>query len=188
MIAVLGTVLALTGCVAEAGDELDALSAEDAQGEVEGTGEAGQALEMSPLSAEQRTNITDSGARTMYTEATLQRGGDHAGQLYARTVTRNAVKLNGFTGGVFIVLRNDDGAVVGVSGLHTYGVDGKWVGTYVRDEIWIENFEPQVAAAATQLEIVQQRASTDRLPEIEERIQQFKRLGCQLVNVPRVCG
>ncbi|WP_437570125.1 hypothetical protein [Sorangium sp. So ce542] len=188
VIAVLGAVMAMTGCVVEGGEELDALSAEAEQGEVETTGEAEQALDASPLNAELHTKITDSGARTMFTRATLQRSGAYAGQLYARTVTSNAVKLTGFTGGVFIVLRNDDGAVVGVSGLHTYGVDGTWVGTYRRDEIWIENFDPQVAAAATWLEIVQQRASSDRIPAILATIGQLKQQGCQIINVPGVCS
>jgi hypothetical protein len=184
MIAFLGAMVALTGCVAADGTGADELSAEAPQAEVESTAEAEQALESTPLYAEQLTHINDSGSRTMNTQATLQRGGDYAGQLYARTVTKNTVLASGFTGGVFIVFRNDDGAVVGVSGLHTYGVDGKWVGTYVRDEVWIENFDPQVAAATTQMEIVQQWASTDRIPEILSRIAAYKQQACAIYPVP----
>lgn len=188
MIALLGAMVAATGCVGAVESDPDALATVQAEGELERTGEAEQALDTSPLTASQFTCISSSCSRTMSTDATLQRGGDFAGQLFARTLTKNTVKLSGFTGGVFIVLRNADGAVVGVSDLHTYGVDGKWIGTYIRDEIWIENFDPQVAAATTQMDIVQQWASQDRIGDILGQIQVYKEEGCAIINVPGVCS
>ncbi|AKT38188.1 hypothetical protein [Chondromyces crocatus] len=146
-----------------------------------------EAAELHPLQAHLESKITDSGARTMLTDVTLQRSGEHAGQLYARTVTSNRVRLTGFTGGVFVVLKNDQGAVVGISGLHTFGVDGRSIGTYRRDEVWIEQIDPRVAAATTQIEIVHQRATRDRLPSILKRIAEFKQAGCQIIHVQGVC-
>jgi hypothetical protein len=131
----------------------------------------------------QYTCLTDSCARTMTSDVTFQRSGAYAGQLYALTTTKNAVMFSGFTGGVFVVMRNADHAVVGVSDLHTFGVDGTWIGTSVRTDGWMEHIDPQIAAATSYIEIVQTLAPKERISEILNRIQQYKAQGCQIVKV-----
>ncbi|WP_232242873.1 hypothetical protein [Paenibacillus sp. GSMTC-2017] len=101
------------------------------------------------------------GGRNMYTDATLQRSGPLAGQLDVMTRTKNNVLLTGFTGGVFVLLRNADGAVIGVTDMQKYGVDGKWIGRYDRTDYWNWSFDPQVAAATASLQIIQQHSAKD---------------------------
>ncbi|MDQ8739521.1 hypothetical protein [Paenibacillus sp. LHD-38] len=82
-----------------------------------------------------------------YTRATLQRSGALAGQLDVVTRTKNNVKLTGFTGGVFLLLRTADGAVIGVTDQQKFGVDGQWIGRYDRTDYWSWSFNPEVASA-----------------------------------------
>lgn len=113
-----------------------------------------------PLIQEASWQSSD-GGRNMYTHATLQRSGPLAGQLDVMTRTKNNVLLTGFTGGVFILLRNVDGAVIGVTDMQKFGVDGKWIGRYDRTDYWSWSFDPQVAAATASMQIVQQHAAKD---------------------------
>ncbi|WP_426446425.1 hypothetical protein ACP26L_22160 [Paenibacillus sp. S-38] len=104
---------------------------------------------------------SSNGGRYMNTRATLQRSGPLAGRLDAVTRTKNSVKLTGFTGGVFILLRNNDGAVIGVTDQKKFGVDGTWIGRYDRTDYWSQDFSPEVAADTVSLEIIQQHAAKD---------------------------
>ena len=74
----------------------------------------------------------------------------------------------GFTGGVYALLRNADGSIIGVTQLHTYGVDAKSVfwGTSSRYDYFTEYFDPRVAQATTSVQIIQQHTPKDRLPAI----------------------
>jgi hypothetical protein len=127
-----------------------------------------------PLSAEEYTKIGNSGSRNMRSQVTLQRSGPFAGQMDITTQTRNSVKLTGFTGGIFVLLKNADGAVIGSSDLFTAGVDGTWVGRYERTDFRQIKFDPRVAAATTQLEIIQMRSPKDRIPELMARIARYR--------------
>lgn len=102
---------------------------------------------------------SSNGGRYMYTRATLQRSGELAGQLDVVTRTKNNVKLTGFTGGVFLLLRTVDGAVIGVTDQQKFGVDGQWIGRYDRTDYWSWSFSPEVAAATAYIEIIQQHSS-----------------------------
>jgi hypothetical protein len=142
------------------------------------------AQELGPLSQRQFTYINDSGSRWMESNATLQRGSTAVGQLDVVTRTHNTVLLSGYTGGVYILLRNANDAVIGVTDLHTFGVDGKWVGAYDRTDYWQAYVAPQVAAATVRLEIIQTHAPQDRIPAILDRIAEYKRQACQ--NFPEL--
>ncbi|MCA0757315.1 hypothetical protein KP806_19850 [Paenibacillus sp. N4] len=104
---------------------------------------------------------SSNGGRYMYTRATLQRSGALAGQLDVVTRTKNNVKLTGFTGGVFILLRTADGAVIGVTDQKKFGVDGQWIGRYDRTDYWSWSFSPEVAAATAYMEIIQQHSAKE---------------------------
>jgi hypothetical protein len=81
----------------------------------------------------------------------------------------------GFTGGVYVLLRNADGSIIGVTQLHTYGVDAKSVfwGTSSRTDYFTEYFDPRVAQATTSVQIIQQHTPKDRLPAILAQVQQI---------------
>ncbi|AEI46347.1 hypothetical protein [Paenibacillus mucilaginosus] len=104
---------------------------------------------------------SSNGGRYMNTRATLQRSGPLAGQLDATTRTKNSVKLTGFTGGVFILLKNSDGAVIGATEQKKFGVDGTWIGRYDRTDYWSAYFPADVAGATASMEIIQQHAAKD---------------------------
>lgn len=141
-----------------------------------------------PLSTELYSKVGDSGARNMVSQVTLQRSGPSAGQLDVTTRTRTAVKLAGFTGGVFVLLKDASGRVIGVSDLRQFGVDGKLIGRYDRTDFWQERFDPQVAAATTEIQIIQQQAPKNRIPAIVSQINQLKQQACQVYPIPGVCG
>lgn len=128
--------------------------------------------------------INQSSAQRMRTELTLQRSGALAGQLDAVTRTWTGIKMRGFTGGVYVLLRHTTGAVIGVTGLHTFGVDGKWVGRADRTEFWQERITPSVAAATVGVEIIQLHTPRDRynaiLAEIVDKAQRAKEAASQL--------
>lgn len=117
---------------------------------------------------------SSNGGRYMYTRATLQRSGALAGQLDVVTRTKNNVKLTGFTGGVFLLLRSADGAVIGVTDQQKYGVDGQWIGRYDRTDYWSWSFNPQVAAATASIEIIQQHSAK----ELDEQLANLQRTVC----------
>jgi hypothetical protein len=103
----------------------------------------------------------------MESTATLQRSGALAGQLDVSTHTWSTNVLFGFTGGVYILLKNQDGAIIGVTQLHTYGVNAKTLFMFAssnRYDNWTERFDPRVAEATATLEIVQQHTPKDRIP------------------------
>lgn len=89
--------------------------------------------------------------RYMHTSAQLTSDG----VLHATTRTWTDILLGGFHGAVRVFLLNAQGDIVGVSDpVHTYGVDGKWIGVHDRTDIWTATFDPQVAASTTSLRFV----------------------------------
>jgi hypothetical protein len=117
---------------------------------------------------------SSNGGRYMYTRATLQRSGALAGQLDVVTRTKNNVKLTGFTGGVFLLLRSADGAVIGVTDQQKFGVDGQWIGRYDRTDYWSWSFDPQVAAATAYIEIIQQHSAKS----LDDQVAYWQRTVC----------
>ncbi|WP_245583519.1 hypothetical protein [Paenibacillus assamensis] len=126
-----------------------------------------------PLNQQSSWQSSD-GGRNMYTDAVLQRSGPLAGQLDVTTRTKNNVLMTGFTGGVFILLRNADGAVIGVTAMQKYGVDGKWIGRYDRTDYWNDSFHSQIAAATVSLQIIQQHAAKD----LSDQLAYWQRVVC----------
>jgi hypothetical protein len=98
-----------------------------------------------------------------------------SGQLDAVTHTWTTNWGLGFTGGVYVLLRNADGSIIGVTQLHTYGVDAKSIfwGTSSRQDYFTEYFDPRVAQATTTVQIIQQQTPKDRLPAILAQVQQI---------------
>jgi hypothetical protein len=129
---------------------------------------------MSSLEADKEDVINASSPQHMRSHVVLQRDGSLAGQLDVTTRTWTGILLHGFTGGVYILLREPDGAVIGVSGLHTYGVDGRWIGRADRTEYWSEQFDPGVASMTSSLEIM--HTPEDRLPAILSEVEQRAQL------------
>src|SRR4051794_16122623 len=110
--------------------------------------------------------VTRSGARRMRTSGTYFPG-DH--RVVATTRTWNAVKLTGFTGGVQLVFLNAEGRVIGATGMHTFGVDGTWIGSYDRTDYWEERIDAPWAAEAVEVRAVHSHAGRVRLQEIVQQ-------------------
>jgi hypothetical protein len=74
----------------------------------------------------------------------------------------------GFTGGVYALLRDQNGTVIGATHLHTFGVDAKSIfwGRSSRYDYWTESVDPRVAAATTSIQIIQQHTPQNRISEI----------------------
>jgi hypothetical protein len=118
------------------------------------------------LSTDVEEAVTRSGARRMRTSATYFPG-DH--RVVATTRTWNAVKLTGFTGGVQLVFLNAEGRVIGATGMHTFGVDGTWIGSYDRTDYWEERIDAPWAAEAVEVRAVHSHAGRVRLQEIVQQ-------------------
>lgn len=70
------------------------------------------------------------------------------GTLSVTTRTWTDILLAGFHGAVNAALFDGDGICIGKTNSHTYGVDGKWIGTHDRTDEWSYKFDPAVAARA----------------------------------------
>lgn len=120
--------------------------------------------------------VTQSGARRMYTEATYFTEGR---RIYARTHTWNSVKLTGFTGGVSVLFLNSDGQALGATGLHTFGVDGTWIGRANRWDTWEEHLPPDVAwlDQVAGIAVMHTHAGVNRLDHIiDEAVRYTKKI------------
>jgi hypothetical protein len=96
----------------------------------------------------------------MRTTATLSQ----AGMLSATTNTRSAQDMRGFTGGVIVSVGDENGGILAVSGVHAFGVDGKWIPGKVSDRTdpWQENFGANAAQHGRTLLIKHVHASRNR--------------------------
>jgi hypothetical protein len=131
---------------------------------------------LSTLEAEAETVINQSSPQRMRTEVVLQRSGELAGRLDGITRTWTGILMRGFTGGVYVQLRNPNRAVIGVTELRSYGVDGKWVGRSDRTEAWVEQFSAAVAANTVELEIIQLHTPRDRYAQIVAEVAEKVRI------------
>lgn len=87
----------------------------------------------------------------MWTDARLERD---TGFLLAKTRIQSVVKLAGFHGAAEVVLLNAHQEVLARSDMHTWGVDGVWIGTNDRTEAWSHSFDPDTARQATALGVL----------------------------------
>lgn len=115
------------------------------------------------LTTEVEEGVTKSGARRMRTTATFFPA-EH--RVAAMTRTWNAVKLTGFTGGVQLVFLNSEGRVIGATGLHTFGVDGTWIGRSDRTDYWEEYVDGPWLSQVAEVRAVHSHAGKIRLREI----------------------
>jgi hypothetical protein len=107
--------------------------------------------------------VTKSGARRMRTDATYFPA---ERRVVATTRTWNHVKLTGFTGGVVIVFEDAEGRVIGATSMHTFGVDGMWIGQYDRTDVWEETLDAPWLDRAVSIRAVHSHAGRVRLKEI----------------------
>lgn len=132
------------------------------------------AVSLEALEAELESVINQSSPQRMRTEVVLQRSGELAGRLDGLTRTWTGILARGFTGGVYVQLRHQNRAVIGVTSLRSFGVDGRWIGRSDRTDGWAEQFPAAVAAQTVELEIIQLHTPRDRFPaiaaEIEEKV------------------
>ncbi|WP_428957315.1 PLAT/LH2 domain-containing protein [Streptomyces sp. cg35] len=87
----------------------------------------------------------------MWTDARLERD---TGFLLAKTRIQSVVKLAGFHGAAQVVLLNAHQEVLARSDMHTWGVDGVWIGTNDRTEVWSHSFDPDTVRQATALGVL----------------------------------
>jgi hypothetical protein len=78
-----------------------------------------------------------------------------SGRIDARTRTYTVTDLGGFTGAVQFLFGDGAGTTIGASGVHTFGVDGRWLGRSDRTDYWSENLDPALAARITQIGVQQ---------------------------------
>lgn len=131
---------------------------------------------LSSLEAEVENVINQSSPQRMRTEVVLQRSGELAGKLDGITRTWTGILARGFTGGVYVQLRHPNRAVIGVTELRSYGVDGKWVGRSDRTEAWVEQFPAGLAANTVEIEIIQLHTPKDRYANIVAEIAEKARI------------
>ena len=84
----------------------------------------------------------------MWTTARLDR---LSGLLVAQTRTQSVTQLGGFHGCVLVSLLDNNGAIIRSSEPHSYGVDGRLIGTSDRSDGWTHQFDPAEANAAVRL-------------------------------------
>jgi hypothetical protein len=104
----------------------------------------------------------------MYTHAMLMPDGT----LVANTNTYCTNDQFGFTGGVQVLLTDSNGIMVGTTGIHSFGVDGRWIwwNPHNRVDQWTEYFPADVTQSAQGLNIVHMRTPRNRLLEIANEI------------------
>lgn len=83
----------------------------------------------------------------MTTDATLSSDG----VINAFTRTRSVTWFGGFTGGVQVLMVDENGVVIGTTGQRRYGVDGTKIGRSDRTEHWTETIDPSIANRTVKL-------------------------------------
>lgn len=80
------------------------------------------------------------------------------GLITGRTRTWCTIDLSGFTASVVAVLKGGDGKVVWPPNpevtKHRYGVDGVWVGTHDRTDVWANQADPAILPQAKALDFI----------------------------------
>lgn len=112
-----------------------------------------------PISGEQKDRLSK--GMHMETSFTL----DASGKLHARTKTKSTSETIGFTGGVIIVLTDENKNELWFSKIHKYGVNGKWVpgGPDKRTESWEENVPKDILTRVRGYAIIHQHTPTSRV-------------------------
>lgn len=113
-----------------------------------------------PITQSAHNNVVgNSGA--MATNVTI----NSSGELRATTNTWTKVKLKGFTGGVGVVLMDENKNYLWYSDWHSFGVDGCYVGRCNRHDNWEENVPVSVLNDVRFIAIHQQHSPRGRFIE-----------------------
>lgn len=101
-------------------------------------------------------------AKHMETIATLSANGN----LSVQTTTWTTWKAKGFTGGVVIAVGDEQGNLLYQSQVHSFGVDGEWIGRSRRTDFWQENIDPNLLKNVSQIRIIHFHNPKNRLIKI----------------------
>ena len=106
---------------------------------------------LEPTSISIDTGDMDMGAgHFMGTRAVLYENG----HIDAVTHTMSVTWLGGFKGGVYILLEDANGNIIGsTSNQHVFGVDGRWIGRSDRVDYWAEDIDPDLARRTRKLRV-----------------------------------
>jgi len=128
-----------------------------------------EAKAAAPLSTSQYNEVEPGSGFRMQSDVNLGSNG----QLDVVTHTWTTSWGFGFTGGVYVLLRNSEGTVIGATHLHTFGVDAKSIfwGRSTRYDYWAEFVDPRVAAATVSIQIIQQHTPQNRLQDIVAQVE-----------------
>ncbi|MGG3574078.1 hypothetical protein ABES80_16605 [Bacillus gobiensis] len=86
----------------------------------------------------------------MTTDATLNADGI----INSFTRTRSVTWFGGFTGGVQVLMVDENGSVIGYTSQHRYGVDGTKNGRSDRTEPWSESIDSSIANRTVRLAVI----------------------------------
>jgi hypothetical protein len=112
--------------------------------------EGGTAQPLFPIIASQDDGFPGSGG-FMHTDVTLYA----SGLLNGVTHTWEVTDLRGFRGSVAVALLNQAREFLWVSGTHSFGVDGRWIGTSERYDNWSDNAPAAVLPLVSYIAIIQ---------------------------------
>lgn len=113
-----------------------------------------------PLTAHNRNDkINDDSDQHMDSNASL----NISGQLQVTTRTWTDAKMSGFTGGVVVGLVDADNKLIWTSQVHSFGVDGSWIGESDRTENWSETVPADVLKKGARLVIAHDHTGKNRL-------------------------
>ncbi|QUG87083.1 hypothetical protein [Bacillus nitratireducens] len=76
------------------------------------------------------------------------------GVINAFTRTRSVTWFGGFTGGVQVLMVDDNGVVIGTTSQRRYGVDGTKIGRSDRTEQWNETIDPSIFNRTVKLAVI----------------------------------
>lgn len=102
-----------------------------------------------PITGNRENGVANGRMRTSFTL-------NADGSLTAVTNTRTGVKLAGFTGAASVILVDENRQLIWASGVHSYGVDGCFIGRCNRNDNWSENVPPEIMSRVRGYAILQQ--------------------------------
>ncbi|WP_377476119.1 MAG: AbfB domain-containing protein [Microcoleus anatoxicus] len=102
-----------------------------------------------PITGDKENGVANGRMRTSFTL-------NADGSLTAVTNTRTGIKLAGFTGAASVILVDENRQLIWASGVHSYGVDGCFIGRCNRNDNWSENVPPEIMSRVRGYAILQQ--------------------------------
>lgn len=130
-----------------------------------------------PIRVKEYTHIGT--AKHMETNATLSQNGI----ISAQTTTWTTWKAKGFTGGVIAVVGDENGNILYRSNVHSFGVDGEWIGRSRRTDMWEETVNITNINSAKQLKIIHFHNPTNRLVGFLKSLPEYVKTIGELIKV-----